>query len=161
MHSRTEIPVSHRGGQIFDFRFPLTLKSWKCTFLNSIHPSREVEPPRMKQILLLLCYPGCIWGVSGVENLSKIYRKSIENLSKIYRKSIEHLSKSIENPSKIYRKSIENRSKIYRKSIEKHKNGSIPSQMAWNWEFLIWIDRSLQYLPFEICEKAWNDDIRG
>ena len=62
-----------------------------------------------------------------IENLSKIYRKSIENLSKIHRKSIEHLSniyrKSIENLSKTYRratrrKSIDNLSKLYRKSIE-------------------------------------------
>ena len=75
----------------------------------------------------------------------------------IFQKSLPH-RKSIENLSKIYRTSIENLSKIYRKNTKK---ASIPSQMEWNWEFLIWIDRSLQYLPFGMHERAWEAEIRG
>ena len=60
-------------------------------------------------------------------------------------------------PSIIYFKFILNLLKI----DIKHKNGSIPSHMAWNQEFLIRNDRSFQALSFEIHEKAWNANIRG
>ena len=90
----------------------------------------------------------------SIDYLSAIYRKSIQHLSKFYRTSIEHLSESIEHPSNIYWKSIKKLSEIYRQSIgnllsiylksienlsiihTKHKNGSIPSHVAWNQEFL-------------------------
>ena len=41
-----------------------------------------------------------------------------------------------------------------------HKTGRIPSHKAWNQEFFISNDRSLQTPSFEICERVWNAQIR-
>ena len=63
-----------------------------------------------------------IWSGYGVDLAFVRASALIENLSKIYRKSIEHLSKfyrtSIENPSNIYRKTIEHLSNICRFGVD-------------------------------------------
>ena len=42
-----------------------------------------------------------------------------------------------------------------------HKHNSIPSHKAWNQDFLIPKDRSLQAPSFGIHERVWNAKIRG